>query len=40
VLGELGGVVVVAVRGKERSVRLGDRDVPLADDERVVVRPA
>jgi hypothetical protein len=40
VLGELGGVVVVAVRGAGRSVRLGDRDVALEDDERVVIRPA
>jgi hypothetical protein len=39
-LGELGGVVVVAVRGSERSVRLGDRDVPLDDGERVVIRNA
>jgi hypothetical protein len=40
VLGELGGVVVVAVRGAGRSVRLGDRDLALEDDERVVIRPA
>jgi hypothetical protein len=40
VLGELGGVVVVAVRGAGRSVRLGDRDVALEDGERVVIRPA
>jgi hypothetical protein len=40
VLGELGGVVVVAVRGADRSVRLGDRDVALEDGERVVIRPA
>jgi hypothetical protein len=40
VLGEVGGVVVVAIRGSERSVRLGDRDVALADGERVLIRPA
>ena len=39
VLGEIAGAVVLAVRGRERSVRLGDRDVPLADGERVVIRP-
>lgn len=39
-LGQLGGVVVVAVRGANGSVRLGDRDVQLGDDERVVIRPA
>jgi hypothetical protein len=39
VLGEIGGVVVVAVRGAGHAVRLGDREVPLADDERVVIRP-
>jgi hypothetical protein len=31
---------VVAVRGADRSVRLGDRDVALEDGERVVIRPA
>jgi hypothetical protein len=42
VLGQIGGVVVVAVRAgrPERLVRVGNRDVPLADDESVVVRPA
>jgi hypothetical protein len=42
VLGEIGGAVVVAVNGRrgERSIRLGDREIPLADDERVVIRPA
>lgn len=40
VLGELAGVVVVAVRGRGGSVRIGDRDVSLADDEQVVVRHA
>ena len=39
VLGEVGGVVVVAVRGARGSVRVGDRDVSLADDEQVVIRP-
>lgn len=40
VLGEFGGVVVVAVRGVGRSVRLGDREVALEDGERVVIRRA
>ena len=42
VLGEIGGALVVAVNGRrgERSIRLGDREIPLADDERVVIRPA
>jgi hypothetical protein len=40
VLGEIGGVVVVAVRGRAGSVRVGDRNVSLADDEQVVVRQA
>ena len=42
VLGEIGGAVVVAVNGRrgERSIQLGDREIPLADDERVVIRPA
>jgi len=42
VLGEIGGAIVVAVNGRrgERSIRLGDREIPLADDERVVIRPA
>jgi len=41
VLGEIGGAVVVAVRGRRngRAVRVGDRDVPIADDETIVVRP-
>jgi energy-coupling factor transporter transmembrane protein EcfT len=41
VLGEIAGAVVLAVResGAGRSVRVGDRDVSLADDERVVIRP-
>lgn len=42
VLGEIGGVVVVAVRGglKRRTVRLGEREVSVADDEQIVVRHA
>ena len=41
ILGHIGGAVVVAVRGGTgRTVRVGDRDVRLADDESVVVRPA
>jgi hypothetical protein len=41
VLGEVAGAVVVAVRGKSsRSVKLGDREIEVADDERIVVRPA
>jgi hypothetical protein len=42
VLGEIGGAIVVAVNDRrgERSIRLGDREIPLADDERVVIRPA
>lgn len=40
ILGEIAGAVVVAVRDGSRAVRLGDREVPLADDERVVIRHA
>jgi hypothetical protein len=42
VLGEIGGAVVVAVNGRRggRSIQLGDREIPLADDEHVVIRPA
>jgi len=42
VLGEVGGAVVVAVRDRNasRSVRLGNREVPVASDERIVIRPA
>jgi hypothetical protein len=42
VLGEIAGAVVVAVRGRpgERSVRLGEREIPLGSDERIVIRPA
>jgi hypothetical protein len=41
VLGEIGGAIVVAVNGRrgEPSIQLGDREIPLADDERVVIRP-
>jgi hypothetical protein len=41
VLGEIAGAVVVAVRGKHdgRAVRVGNREVQLAEDETVVVRP-
>ena len=40
VLGEIAGVVVVAVRGQRhgRAVRVGSRDVPVADDETIIVR--
>jgi hypothetical protein len=39
-LGEVAGAIVVAVRGGrgELSIRLGDREIPLADDERIVIR--
>ena len=42
ILGEVAGAVVVAARERqrERSVLLGNREVPLADDERIVIRPA
>lgn len=42
VLGEIAGAVVVAVRGRDtaRSVHVGNREVPVADDERIVIRPA
>jgi hypothetical protein len=42
VLGAIGGAVVVAVRGSRagRSIRLGDHEIPLADDEQIVARPA
>jgi hypothetical protein len=41
VLGEIAGAVVVAVRGQHdgRAVRVGNREVQLAEDETVVVRP-
>jgi hypothetical protein len=40
VLGEIAGAVVVAVRGQRnvRAVRVGNRDVPVADDETIIVR--
>jgi hypothetical protein len=42
VLGEIAGAVVVAVRGVrgDRTVRVGDREVSVADDARIVVRHA
>ena len=42
VLGEIAGAVVVAVRGHnaDRSVQLGNKEVPVANDERIVIRPA
>ncbi len=42
VLGEVGGAVVVAVRGgvRDRTVRVGEREVSVADDEHIVVRHA
>jgi hypothetical protein len=42
VLGEIAGAVVVAVRGREpvRSVHLGSREIPIAEDESIVIRPA
>lgn len=41
VLGEIAGAVVVAVRGQHdgRAVRVGTREVQLADDETIIVRP-
>lgn len=40
ILGEIAGAVVVAVRSRHasRAVRLGNREIPLADDERIVIR--
>jgi hypothetical protein len=42
VLGEIAGAVVVAVRGPRgrRSIHVGNREVPVADDESIVIRPA
>jgi hypothetical protein len=42
VLGVLGGAVVVAVRGgrNDRTVRIGEQEVRVADNEQVVVRHA
>jgi hypothetical protein len=37
-LGTIGGAVVLAVPGRGRSVRIGDREVPLESGEVVVVR--
>jgi uncharacterized membrane protein len=42
VLGEVAGAVVVAVRGRQarRSIHLGNREISVRDDERIVIRPA
>ena len=42
ILGEIAGAVVVAVRGRHggRSIHLGNREIPVADDERIIIRPA
>jgi hypothetical protein len=42
VLGEIAGAVVLAVHGRKgaRSVDLGDREVSVRDDERIVIRRA
>jgi hypothetical protein len=42
VLGEIAGAVVVAVRGQRgrRSIHLGNREVRVAEDESIVIRPA
>jgi hypothetical protein len=37
-LGTVGGVSVLAVRGDRGAVRIGTDEIPLRDDERVVVR--
>jgi len=37
-LGTVGGVSVLAVRGHRGAVRIGEDEIPLRDDERVVVR--
>jgi hypothetical protein len=41
-LGEIAGAVVVAVRGRRgrRTIYLGNREVPVGDDESIVIRPA
>ena len=39
VLGTLGNVEVVATKGDARSIRIGNRAVPLEDNETVVLRP-
>jgi hypothetical protein len=42
VLGEIAGAVVLAVRGRQgrRTTHLGNREIPVADDESIVIRPA
>lgn len=40
VLGTIAGASVLAVRGRGRVVRVGDEDVPLRQDEIVVIRRA
>lgn len=42
VLGEIAGAVVLAVRGRQgrRTIHLGNREIPVADDESIVIRPA
>lgn len=41
VLGEIAGAIVVAVRGSRgRTIQLGDREIAVNDDERIVVRRA
>ena len=37
-LGTVGGVSILAVRGDRGAVRIGEDEIPLRDDERVVVR--
>ena len=37
-LGTLGGVSILAVRGEPGAVRIGDDEIPLREGERVVVR--
>jgi uncharacterized membrane protein len=42
VLGEVAGAVVVAVRVRHgrRTIHLGNREIPVRDDENIVIRPA
>jgi hypothetical protein len=42
VLGEIAGAVVVAVAGSRgrRTIHVGNREVPVGDDESIVIRPA
>jgi len=42
VLGEIAGAVVVAVRSGHsgRRIHLGGREIPIAEDEQIVIRPA